>query len=164
MASASRYRQPEKTPAGLPARKAQVTPSRRGAPSQKELVLSAAAAADGHREAAGQARQMAQVRASKAQDLEAEIVNREEELLELRRKLAEVRNEELRLLDLAEAQDAEAVAAEADLEEAATWSPEITSPAVSSANEPQVARLELLLKGLSRKVTTAVDSMAQDAA
>jgi len=108
-----------------------VIPTRLGAPSSKELALSAAAAANGHREAAAQARQIAQVQASKAQGLEAEIVRREEELRELRQKLAEVRKEELRLVDLAEAQDAEAVAAEADVEEAVIWSAE-NSTSVSS--------------------------------
>jgi len=102
---------------------ADATSDRCRAPSQQELALSAAAAATGHREAASQARQMAQAQASKAQGLEAELLRREQELLELRQKLAEARKEELWLSDLADAQDAEAVAAEADVEDAA-WSPE----------------------------------------
>mmetsp|Transcript_23601 Transcript_23601/g.42646 ORF Transcript_23601/g.42646 Transcript_23601/m.42646 type:complete len:615 (+) Transcript_23601:29-1873(+) len=40
----------------------------------------------------------------------------------------------------------------------------VLAEATSDLDRARVARLELLLKGLSRKVTTAVDSMAQDAA
>lgn len=92
---------------------------RRGAPSAQELAQSCAEAACGYLEGAAMTRHLASQQAEKAKKIEAEIVKKEEELRELRRSLGESRTEERRLLDLAEAQEAEAVAAKADAEEAA---------------------------------------------
>jgi len=83
--------------------------------AMRQTLTESTDVSEGRHEAAKELRQLAKLEAQKVAELEADIALKEKELLEMREQVAKVRKEELRLIKMAEAHEADVEEAQKDL-------------------------------------------------